>query len=601
MLSDNMFTEQGINGISGILNYDTFYGFFKVEGKDKLVQGGRYRPASLVSFALEQSIFGGNPHVSHCINALLYGLLCLILYRLLLMWFSTYFQDKRLLNFAFVIALVFACHPIHVEVVANIKGRDELFVALFGLLSALLLFQKEKSWWHYVLAYMSIFIAYFSKENAIIFMIIIPLSVWFFGRSRKDQKQLWISTIPVVLLGILFLIVRGNILGTTISPATNELMNNPFLKLENGILIDYSFQEKWSTIIYNLGKYLQLMVFPFPLTSDYYPYHISAKSFMDFRVILSIIVHIGLVLSAIFGTLKRKPWAFGILFYFGFLFLVSNLPFNIGTNISERFLFLPSVGFIITAVYLVFTYLLKTTERSKVYRYLLICVLIAFSLYSVYRSRVWKNDFTLLTTDVIYSSNSAKALHGAAGALFTEASKTKDDGLKKQYLELSTDYIKKALEIYPLYTNAYLIQGNNYQLLEQYEDAIKSYNQLLRLSPEHKNGLNNLQIAYRDAGRYYGEKVGDMNKSTAYLNEAYKMDPTSYETVRLLGVSNGVQGNVKEAIQYFELGVELNPNDAFAWFNLGNAYFNNKDQENGNRCHAKTLEIDPSFADKIKK
>ena len=596
-----MFTEQGISGISGILNHDTFFGFFKEAGKDQLVQGGRYRPSSLISFAIEQSIFDGNPHVSHFINAVIYGLLCLVLYKLMLLWFSCYFSEKKLLNFAFVSALIFACHPIHVEVVANIKGRDELFVALFGLLSSFLLFQHNKSWWHYVLAYLSILIAYFSKENAIIFTIIIPLAIWFFARERKDSKQLWISTIPIVLIGVIFLLVRSNILGTAISPPSLELMNNPFLKFDGSIMVDYSFQEKWATIIYNLGKYLQLMVFPFPLTSDYYPYHISVKSFFDFRVILSILIHVFLIGFAIYGTVKRKPWAFGILFYFGFLFLVSNVPFNIGTNISERFLFLPSIGFIISAVYLIIFYLNRKEELIGIAKYILISVLILFSVYSIYRSRVWKNDFTLLTTDVHYSSNSAKALHGAAGALFTEASKTKDEVLKKQYLEQSNIYIKKTLEVYPLYRNAYLIQGNNYQFLKQYDNAIKSYNQLLKLSPEHVNGLNNLKIAYRDAGRYYGETLGDINKSIAYLNEAYNMDRTDYETVRLLGVSNGIQGKTDEAIRFFELGVKMNPDDAFAWFNLGNAYFNNKDEENGLRCHTRTLELDSSFKDKIRK
>ena len=48
VIYDNMFTEQGIEGIPGILKYDTFYGFFKEAGKAKLVSGGRYRPFTLI-------------------------------------------------------------------------------------------------------------------------------------------------------------------------------------------------------------------------------------------------------------------------------------------------------------------------------------------------------------------------------------------------------------------------------------------------------------------------------------------------------------------------------------------------------------------------
>ena len=70
VITDNMFTTQGVKGFGGILQYDTFYGFFKEEGKAKLVAGGRYRPFSLLTFALEYSIFGENPTVSHIVNAL---------------------------------------------------------------------------------------------------------------------------------------------------------------------------------------------------------------------------------------------------------------------------------------------------------------------------------------------------------------------------------------------------------------------------------------------------------------------------------------------------------------------------------------------------
>ncbi|MBV6652333.1 MAG: hypothetical protein KI786_01165, partial [Mameliella sp.] len=53
VIYDNMFVKDGISGIPGILSKDTFYGFFKEEGKAALVAGGRYRPFSLILFAIE--------------------------------------------------------------------------------------------------------------------------------------------------------------------------------------------------------------------------------------------------------------------------------------------------------------------------------------------------------------------------------------------------------------------------------------------------------------------------------------------------------------------------------------------------------------------
>src|SRR5262245_34032743 len=72
LITKNKFTQKGIAGIPEILGNETFKGHF---GEQKeLVEGGRYRPLSMVSFALEKSVTGGNVAISHLINVLLYAL-----------------------------------------------------------------------------------------------------------------------------------------------------------------------------------------------------------------------------------------------------------------------------------------------------------------------------------------------------------------------------------------------------------------------------------------------------------------------------------------------------------------------------------------------
>jgi hypothetical protein len=73
VIYDNMYTTKGISGIKGLFTKDTFFGFFKEEGKAKLVSGGRYRPLTPAMFALEYQIVGKNPFLGHLINILLYG------------------------------------------------------------------------------------------------------------------------------------------------------------------------------------------------------------------------------------------------------------------------------------------------------------------------------------------------------------------------------------------------------------------------------------------------------------------------------------------------------------------------------------------------
>jgi len=133
VITDNMFTTKGLSGISGILSNDTFFGFFKEAGKQNLVSGGRYRPFTLILFAIEYQIFGKNPFIGHLFNILYFALSCFLIYHLLWRVLSQKLDVNMVAIVSFVAALIFAIHPIHTEVVANIKGRDEIMALLLSL------------------------------------------------------------------------------------------------------------------------------------------------------------------------------------------------------------------------------------------------------------------------------------------------------------------------------------------------------------------------------------------------------------------------------------------------------------------------------------
>jgi hypothetical protein len=96
-----------------------------------------YRPVLLTTFAIEHSLFGDNPHVSHFINVILYALLCVLLVHVL----SELLKDYNPV-IPFVATLLFAAHPVHTEVVASIKNRDESLALIFFLVAAAALFRS---------------------------------------------------------------------------------------------------------------------------------------------------------------------------------------------------------------------------------------------------------------------------------------------------------------------------------------------------------------------------------------------------------------------------------------------------------------------------
>jgi tetratricopeptide (TPR) repeat protein len=588
VITDNMFTTKGISGIPGILQYDTFYGFFKEAGKANLVAGGRYRPFTLVMFAMEYQLFGNTPFFGHLINVCLYILTGIVLYKLLKLFFRDYANEQSDL-LALLTAILFVAHPIHVEAVANIKGRDEIMALLCSLLATYYLFKYEENAQQKHLWYAAglFFIALLSKENSITFLGIIPLSFYCF-RKVNLTKQMTVM-VPIVAATVLFLLIRTAVIGAQTGSAPLELMNNPFLKLEGGKYIPFSFNEKMATIFFTLGKYLQLLVVPHPLTHDYYPRHIEIMSFGELSSLLSLLAYIGLLIYGIFLTIKKHIVGYGILFYLLSLSIVSNLIFPIGTNMSERFLFMPSVGFCLAAAWL-----LTKLSRTATYAVATIFVL-GFSYKTTTRNMVWKDNFTLFTTDILVSKNSAKLCNAVGGDLIRVYSEVKDPALKKQKITEAITYLKRAIEIHPIYKNAYLLMGNGYYYLGEYALSVAAYQDALKIDPQYKDALNNLPISLRDLGRQYGEVKNDLEQSIFFLTEAYKLKNDDVETIRLLGVANGIKGNHQDAAKYFKRLTELEPNNARAWLDLGTATMSLGDQVNGVNYHKKAQQIDPNI------
>ena len=79
VVSENKFTKKGFDGIVDLMTNESMTGYFG-EQKD-LVEGNRYRPLSLITYAMEYGVVGElNPGLSHFINILLYGLTGLLLF-----------------------------------------------------------------------------------------------------------------------------------------------------------------------------------------------------------------------------------------------------------------------------------------------------------------------------------------------------------------------------------------------------------------------------------------------------------------------------------------------------------------------------------------
>ncbi len=625
VIYDNEFTTKGLAGIPGLLKYDTFRGFFKEAGKEKLVSGGRYRPLTPVMFALEVHLFApekreangklvtdpegntiydpyqnGRPNtvkfIGHLVNVLLFGLTgWLIVHLFFLLFTSSGASQKAALWIAGAAGLLFMVHPVHTEVVANIKGRDEI-ATMLGSIAALyfsLRAYREQKPHFSLIAGAIFFLGLMAKENAITFLAVVPLAYYFFTKAK--MPVILRQTLPFFVAAAIFLAIRTSVLGWDFGGTPpRELMNNPFLKLVNGQWVDFSTGEKFATIFYTLGKYLQLMVFPHPLCHDYYPRAVEIMNFGNWQVFLSLLLYVGMGVYALLRIKKKDPVSFGILYYLATLSIVSNIFFPIGTNMGERFIYMPSLGFVLVVAVLLWRWG-KERWYSKRFATAGALALLLLAGKSAVRNTVWKNNFTLFTHDVKIQPRSAKLQTAAGGDLVTHAIKPENTARKQQMLEEGVAHLLEAVKIHPTYKNAYLLLGNAYNYLQRYEESIHYYQQALAIDPNYTEARNNLAITYANAGRYYGEQKGDLNKAIEYLLKANEMKPNSYETLRLLGVAYGIGGRVNEALEFFKQAAALQPNDADALYNLGTAYFNAGQSEEAEKYFQQARAINPGI------
>lgn len=589
VITNNMFTTQGVEGIEGILSKDTFFGFFKQAGKDQLVSGGRYRPLTLVLFAVLHEITGENPFPFHLLTILLFAATCVLLYQTLLSLLRGWKTNSGNATLvAWVATLLFAAHPIHTEVVANIKGCDEI-VTLLGSLGALWLtlraFDTGKAFW-YGLAAVAFFLACMAKENAATFVVVIPLALWMFRQATVAQSIR--ASLPVWAGFLVFFIIRGNVLGWQFGSAPMELMNNPFLKIEGSQWVPYTFAEKLATNLYTLGKYIVLLIFPHPLTHDYYPKFIGLKTFADPMVLLSFAAYAGMLWYALAGIKQRDPVRFGILFFLLTISIVSNIVFPVGTSMGERFVFMPSVGFC-----LVGAVLLSRLPSWRTAVGIAGGIALLFSVKTVLRNEVWASNEKLFFTDVKTSVNSAKINNACGGVTFEKAQKTTDKAEQTRLFQEAFRYANQALQIYPNYKDALITRAGCYYYQKNYDAAIDDYRTAVILAQDDPKTRSYLAIAMREGGKYFGEAKGDLPKAMRLLTESWQINPEDAETARLLGVANGVQQKHAEALTWFKKAVELDPDNASYIFDLGTAYYLTGNPTEGERLRKQAVELNP--------
>ena len=546
-IKNNVLVRKGVSAIPEILS--TPYH----EGVDKGMVSNvndLYRPLSLVMFAAEYQLFRDNPMPGHLINVLLYAG-CVVLFFLFLFHL---FQKKRP-ALAFIGALLFSLHPIHTEIVANIKSRDELLCFFFGFLS-LNVFMKyldSNNIKQLIGGLLFYFLSLFSKETSITFLAVIPL-IFFFYRNENRKRSVYISLfclIPTLLyLGIRFYVLITHHAYNPLSVAFYE----------NALIAAPSFASRLATEILILGYYIKLLIMPYPLICDYGYNAIPFAGFSNWGVWVSLITYICLIFFGVFRSVKKRsdPLAFGILFFLITTALFSNILFLLQSEMAERFMFFPSAGFCIMAAFFIEHLVSKSAIPEiagiKNIKVLLVIIPVAiiFIIITVDRNTDWKDNITLFRTDSKKSPNNSRLYYFAANAKI-ELTKTKgiDDAAKQHLLKEGIIDYKKSIAIYPDFFETQDNLALAFVDAKQLDSAEVHAEKAIAIMPNYDSSWNILANIYIDKQEF--------PEAIALCKKASIMNPANPYYPGNIGVCNIYTNHPDSAIYYFRKAINIDP------------------------------------------
>ncbi len=653
VITQNEYVQKGFGGIGKIMSTDAYDSYYRSLGSSGELSGGRYRPLSIVTFAIEQAFIGQGvgdsigwnengkyvrgritkleagqlfadaknakgevehkkvliadvdeyfrePFVRHVMNVLLY-----IFSAIALLYFLRSFIFKNYPDLAFFTALIFIIHPLHTEVVANVKSRDEILSFFFMALTFIYAFRHREN--NNIITLIKALVLFFcvllSKEYGITLVVLLP--AMFFIFLGYDLKKSAAAGVPYLLVALLFLAIRYSVVGSGRNIPITEPLNNPFVFANPS--------EALATKIFILDKYLGLLLFPHPLSADYSWATIAYRSFSDLSVWLSFFVHAGMIFFGYTLLRKRHLLAFAILFYLFHLALVSNFFMPLGATMGERLIYHSSFGFAIAAGYFILEGIrrLPSLPLQKGLSVAVAAALVVPCGYiTIKRNEDWHDTDVLFLHDANVVPNSVLANGNAGKAYILYAEKAEKAGdVSKEHVMLDSALTKlrKAVKFHPRFVNGFFNLGYAYYKLDNLDSAEYCWNEARKNFPSHPNFPNVYDplLAHGFVNRAVeaGQK-NDFVTAEKFSERALQYSPNNPETWEKYAGANLSLGRLDTARQGFEKSLALNPQYTNArlglssvWYFMGQRAFAAKDPAKAREDFERSLQYNPNMKD----
>jgi tetratricopeptide (TPR) repeat protein len=500
------------------------------------ITGMYYRPVLMSSFMFDVIVGNGGPLMFHLSNILIHVACALLLFRFLI-------QLNLSKLTAFMAAAIFAVHPLTIHTVAWIPGRNDSLLCLFALISCihLLNYFNTRKKIHLAVHLFAFVLALLTKENGIV-LPFIYLLLWLFIKKEKDYDQLLIIGASWMVLCVGWFLTREHFV-SYLPAKTAASFGQSILNFFEGLVV---FSGK--TVLPLCQSVMAILP--------------------DAAITLFLLATLFIAgLAAKFRFHNNKIALIGICWFFGFLVM----PVWFGVTTTNMDLFEHRVYTSLIGAFLFLTQL-KITINPVVARRGFLLLLILFSIKTVSRSAVYKDEISFLEAATTESPSMA-LMHDMLGYKYTEMKKYKE----AQYC------FDEAIRLNPSREKFYNHRGNLYYQTKNYPLALEDFNKTLAMNDTQaityvNRSMTNFYLGNHTASLRDIERAGKegatnippefiealysafQNDTIALCTKKLQVDSSDASTYNQRGIARMRLHLYKEALEDFNRALVLRPN-----------------------------------------
>jgi len=494
---------------------------------------GNWHPLTWLSHALDWQLFHRNATGHHFTSLLIHAANAVLLFL-----FLAYATGR--VGPSWLVAALFALHPINVESVAWVAERKNVLCTFFffAALIAYSWYARKPDWRRY-LAFAGLFaLGLMSKPMVITLpVVLLLLDYWPLGRIRglpsgtppiaqAPLSKLLVEKLPLLVLSAAsaWITMQAQRAGGAMRSAAQFSLG---VRLENA-LVAYA-------------TYLWKMIWPSHL-APLYPH--PGASLPVWQLVISALVLLA-VTVAVFRFRPRRYLLTGWLWFLGTLVPVIGLVQVGDQAMADRYAYIPLVGIFVMLAWGAAD-LADSRQIGLAARWIpAACILLALALATNRQLSYWSSNYDLWTHALAVTDRNFIAQDNLGGALLL---------LDKP--DEAYSHFQAAAQINPSDPMSHSNLGAYLQEHGRLPEAMEQYDRTISLTSDA--GL--LAATYANLGTAY-RKLGEDGKARENYDQALRQNPNQSSAYLGLGQLLEKQNQLDDAIRNYSKAVELNPTD----------------------------------------